>query len=98
MRRLAAPMSLLLLTLVGGCRSHAKPSTAGSAAGSEGPSRAALVLDARVPPAWRTDPVFSAPIAAARSGQVSVVAGLVATQHVVRVVGLRDGSASFSTD
>ncbi len=29
---------------------------------------------------------------------MSVVAGLVATQHVVRVVGLRDGSASFSTD
>ena len=47
---------------------------------------------------WRTEAVFSAPIAAARVGHVSVVAGLVAKERVVRVVGLREGRASWSTD
>jgi hypothetical protein len=46
----------------------------------------------------RTDPVFSAPIAAARIAHSSVVAGLVAAQHLIRLVGFRDGQPSWTTD
>jgi hypothetical protein len=42
--------------------------------------------------------VFSAPIAAARAAQVDVVAGLVASEGVVRVMGVGNGAPTWSAD
>jgi hypothetical protein len=42
--------------------------------------------------------MFSAPIAAVQAGGVQVVAGLVAAEGVIRVVGLRGGRASWTVD
>jgi hypothetical protein len=42
--------------------------------------------------------VFSAPIAAARVGHADVVAGFVATAHVVRVMAIVGGSVTWSVD
>jgi hypothetical protein len=91
-------MPLLLLVSVGGCRSKAKP--APMAAGVDAAASSSVETRANIPTAraWRTAPVFSAPIAAARSAHVSVVAGLVAAQQVIRVMGLSDGRATWTTD
>jgi hypothetical protein len=92
-------MPLLALALAGGCRSKGKPAPTTVSVDSGGSLAAAVVPDAQAAtPAWRTDPVFSAPIAAARMAQGSVVAGLVATQKVIRVVGFPDGKPSWTTD
>jgi hypothetical protein len=42
--------------------------------------------------------VFSAPIAAARIGHIDVVAGFVATAHVVRVMGIGGGKPIWAVD
>jgi hypothetical protein len=92
-------MPLLVLAFAGGCQSKAKP--APMAANAEAAVPSAPAVDSGTQSAtvtWRTDPVFSAPIAAARTSHTSVVAGLVAAQHLIRLVGFRDGSRSWTTD
>jgi hypothetical protein len=91
-------MPLLLLAAVCSCRSSAKPAPRAASSDS---LDASPIPDAGTLAAapWRTSPVFSAPIAAARSSaHISVVAGLVVAQKIVRVVGLRDGRPSWTTD
>jgi hypothetical protein len=90
-------MPLLLLAAVCSCRSSAKPAPTVARADSLDASLVLSDAGALAVP-WRTSPVFSAPIAAARSAHVSVVAGLVVAQKVVRVVGLRDGRPLWTTD
>ena len=93
-------MPLLLLVAAGGCRSKPKGvavASVGDAMASSGPLAGLSAADSGAPSS-QTEPVFSAPIAAARAGGVSIVAGLVATKGVIRVVGLKDGRALWSTD
>ena len=99
MRRLVASLPFLLLTLCSACRCvrKSKPETGSSVDASPAAGRAAIEKPSgRV--LAQTDPTFSLPIAAARVDTTSVVAGLVATARVVRVVGLRDGHAAWFTD
>ncbi len=92
-------MPLLALALAGGCRSKAKPTPTTVSIEAAAPLAATLAADAQAATlAWRTDPVFSAPIAATRTAQGSVVAGLVATQKVIRVVGFPAGKPPWTTD
>ncbi len=60
---------------------------------AEAPAVAPPVRDATP-----SDAMFSAPIAAVQAGGVQVVAGLVAAEGVVRVVGLRAGHAYWTAD
>src|SRR5580698_4635539 len=97
MRWLAASVPLLVLAATG-CRSTAKPTPKAMSVGPDdaSPASAAGGSDAGILAV--TQPVFSAPIAAARSGQVSVVAGLVVNARVIRVIGVREGHPVWTTD
>ena len=92
MRRLVGPMPFVLIALADGCTCRAKPQPAPTDASSLVPVGAAV---ASVAP---SDAVFSAPIAAVRAGGLEVVAGLVAAEGVVRVMGLRGAHASWTAD
>ncbi len=49
-------------------------------------------------PSQRSEAVFSAPIAATRVGRTRVVAGLVAAEGILRVVGWSDGQPAWTVD
>ena len=92
-----APVWLLLSGLVSGC-------TCGSKQASSPDSGAASPV---VPSSAATQPalplpsdlgVFSAPIAAARGDGVDIVAGLVVSAGVLRVMGLSGGHATWTAD
>jgi hypothetical protein len=95
MRRLAC-LSLLPLALFPGCTcgDRTAPTTPPASAASTSASASAGAASsaspaASVAPSNVLDPgVFSAPIGAARSSKQDVVAGLVAAEHLVRVVGV----------
>src|SRR5580658_8820751 len=96
MRWLAASVPLLVLA-VAGCRStKPTPKAVSVVPDDASPAAAAGASDAGILAV--TQPVFSAPIAAARSGQVSVVAGLVVNARVIRVIGVREGHPVWTTD
>jgi hypothetical protein len=92
-------MPFLLLTLCSACRCARKsrPEIGSSVVAAPGTGSGAFETPS-VRIMARTEPTFSLPIAAARLDGMSVVAGLVATARVVRVVGLRDGRSAWSTD
>ena len=92
------PAILVLLGPSVGCsRASAQPAgvlDAGADASVPRPAEAAAPPEARlISPA-----VFSAPIAAVRVHHQLVVAGLVATEGVIRVMGLRDGLPAWTAD
>jgi hypothetical protein len=93
MRRLVGPMPFLLIALTDGCTCRAAPSSAPIDAS---PSMTGIA--SAVQGATPSEAVFSAPIAAVRAGGVQVVAGLVAAESVVRVIGSRGGHASWTAD
>jgi hypothetical protein len=82
MRRLVAPMPFVLAALAAGCSRRAKPASA--LADASGPASGVLSVQAGAR-FTRSDPVYSAPIAATRVGPMSYVAGLVAAEGVVRL-------------
>ena len=102
MLRGIAALSLLPLVAAGGCTCGSKTSVvpdaaATAAAASATPVTApSIAASAGAPPLDAS--VFSAPIAAARVAHVDVVAGLVAAESVVRVLGMVDGKPAWSAD
>ena len=99
--------SALGLATLGGCSRRSGGATAANeGAFDAGPARTAMsaALAEGGPPHGlaqelpRSDAVFSAPIAAGRAGHALVVAGLVAAQGVLRVVGFPEGDPSWSVD
>jgi len=85
-------MPLVVLVLAGGCaRKRPLPKAA-----EAGPSTSSALSSARsaAPP----EALFSAPIAMAQAGGLRVVAGLAATDHVIRAVGSRAGRPSWVVD
>jgi hypothetical protein len=102
MRRMAAPLSLFVAALMGGCTCGAKrPSAAerGDAArATASASAVALERGDEGGAAPSTLAVFSAPLAAARVGGMGVVAGLVAAEGVVRVVARSGGRVAWMGD
>src|SRR5882672_107673 len=93
--RLAGPTSFVFLAFASGCSRGAKQKVVqGDSASPVG--GAALLAGSGNSSATTTDAVFSGPIAAARVGHTSVVAGLVAAQGVVRVVGFPDGQPPWA--
>jgi len=93
MRRLVGPLPFLLMAMGHGCTCRATPPPAAIDASSSVPSIASASADGHA-----SEAVFSAPIAAVRTGGVQVVAGLVAAEGVIRVMGLRAGRASWTAD
>jgi hypothetical protein len=95
--RCLRPLAFAPMAFAAGCTCGAKQSSAPndspravtSTATSSGAPTAGAKLDLAV---------FSAPIAAARASHRDVVAGLVAPDGVVRVMGLVDGKAVWATD
>src|SRR5579859_1246385 len=71
----------------------ASASAAGTASGVAGSSSAGPSASAP-----RDAAVFSAPIAAVRTGHADVVAGLVAADGVVRAMGMADGKVAWAAD
>jgi hypothetical protein len=97
MRRLA-PLALVPMALAGGCTCGTKTAPAG-ANGSTIASAAPSTPPAATAATGKLDAsVFSAPIAAVHLAHQDVVAGLVAAEHVVRVLGLVDGKPAWSAD
>lgn len=98
MRRVV-PLAFLTMGLFAGCTCGEKtvPSQAvssSSSAPAPPPSAAAPVT-----PSSKLDPsVFSAPIAAARVAHQDVVAGLVAAEGIVRVVGMAGDKPAWGAD
>src|ERR1700683_1346862 len=97
MRRFAS-LLLVVLAPVSGCTCGAKPvpaaadaapSGGGPVASIQAPTSSAAPLDASV---------FSAPIAATRANGADVIAGLVASTGVVRVMGLSAGRPAWAAD
>ncbi len=105
MRRLAC-LSLLPLALFPGCTcgektAPATPPASGASASASASTGAASSASpaASVPPSDVLDAsVFSAPIGAARSSKQDVVAGLVAAEHLVRVVAIVDGKPAWGVN
>jgi hypothetical protein len=99
MKALIGPLLLSLTAFEGGCRSG--PRTSPSPAHAIAPG-AGLLADGEaahnpfVP--VQTDRAFSAPIAAARVGDDVVVAGLVQSAGVIRVMGFRRGRSTWRAD
>jgi hypothetical protein len=95
--RRVVPLAFLSMGLVSGCTCGAKtappPSSSGAAQASASASAPVAV------PTDKLDPsVFSAPIAAARVAHQDVIAGLVAAEGVVRVVGMAAGKPAWGAD
>lgn len=99
--RLLALAALAPMVLAAGCTCGAKSSGAPSALASASGSAARAADSARTG-APGTAPLslagFSVPIGAARAAGVDVVAGLVATDGVIRVVGVTDGKPAWAVD
>src|ERR1700722_273652 len=104
-RTLRLALSMLpALALAPGCTCG---SSSGSGSTTPGPSASASPLASVAPapspaapvPAGGVDaPVFSAPIAGARSGGLDVLAGLMASSGVVRVMGVSAGNVVWTSD
>ena len=96
MRCSAASIAFLTAAVSQGCTCGARQGqgTAIDAGPSSAPSASAAVAT----PSQSGPSVFSAPIAAAHVGSVDVVAGLVAAESVVRVMGLSGAGTSWSVD
>ncbi|HEY6460188.1 MAG TPA: hypothetical protein VIY73_08550 [Polyangiaceae bacterium] len=98
MLRRVAPLAFLSLSLFSGCTCGAKtaqPPTPASSSSAAPPSESASITT----PGDKLDPnVFSAPIAAARVARQDVVAGLVAAEGVVRVLGMAGGKPAWGAD
>lgn len=94
----SAEVVLLLFGALSGCKSHSSAGSSGAAAVRVGTTSGAAATGAGGE--WRTESVFSAPIAAARVGGRSVVAGLVAAESLVRVVasGPNGGPGGWTAD
>jgi len=88
-------MPFLLIGLADGCTCKATPRAAAIDASRPPPSIASAVTASDGP---TSDPVFSAPIAAVQIGDLDVIAGLVAAEGVVRVIGFREGHVSWKAD
>jgi hypothetical protein len=87
--RIVGPLAQAVLVLLGGCKRGQVNRAASSDASAPRSAEAPLTTDAAL---------FSAPIGAARSGNVDVVAGLVAADGTVRLVGLAESGPSWSAD
>ncbi len=101
MSRLVGALSpIVLLVVAGGCGRGSKQGPASKDAGPEASSGEPMARDSGVVPApvLQSAAVFSEPIAAIRVNHELVVAGLVAADGVVRVMGLRDGQTAWSVD
>jgi hypothetical protein len=94
------PLAFMLVAPVTGCtcgsKAHPAPSDVPSAVG--GPIVSASDGGAGSAGARLDLAVFSAPIAAARVSHQDIVAGLVAAEGVVRVMGIVDGKPGWATD
>jgi hypothetical protein len=100
MRR-SRPLAFVALALFSGCNCASKhPPPPGATTGTAAvPTASASAPDGAAVAAGRLDlAVFSAPIAAARVAHQDIVAGLVAADGVIRVMGLADGKAAWATD
>ncbi len=97
MRRLL-PLAFVPFAFVGGCTCGSKQAPSPG----ESTSSPSTPVSAPAHPAGagaKLDPaVFSAPIAAARASHQDIVAGLVASDAVVRAMGIVDGKATWATD
>jgi hypothetical protein len=98
-RLVGATATLLVLAASCGCARRSTPGSVTIDAASEGGGKVAP-RDAGVTaaPVLVSPSVFSVPIAALRVHQELVVAGLVAAEGVVRVMGLRDGQVAWTAD
>ena len=103
MFRLAGPLGLLVLLAASGrCSRGCQQASPPRDAAAEASGGEAAASDSGVTPtpaqALLSPAVFSAPIAAIRVNRELVVAGLVAAEGVVRVMGLRDGPTAWTVD
>jgi hypothetical protein len=89
--RCLRPLAFVLIAFVAGCTCGAKPPPTPGDSPSATPTAAAHPVAAG---ASLDVAVFSAPIAAARASHQDIVAGLVATDSVVRAMGSVHGGAS----
>jgi hypothetical protein len=98
MRRLA-PLAPLVFGLFAGCTCGSKTTAPVADQPAASASTSASGPVASAVPTVKLDPaVFSAPIGAARAGHQDVVAGLVAAEHVVRVLGMAGGKPAWGID
>jgi hypothetical protein len=90
----------LLVVGSGGCsRGSAKPlASAGLEAAAASPSSAAPSASTPPIPPQISPAEFSAPIAASRANHRTVVAGLIAAEGVIRVMGLATGEPAWKVD
>src|ERR1700722_922735 len=97
--RCSRPLAFVALALFSGCTCGSKhPPAPGVTAGAVA-APVASASDGAAAAGARLDlAVFSAPIAAARVAHQDIVAGLVAADGVIRVMGLADGKAAWATD
>jgi hypothetical protein len=86
------------LFAAGGCTCGSRSTPEPPASSSSGAASTTPPPSASAGSASRDGAVFSAPIAAARVGHVDVVAGLVATEGVIRAMGMVDGKAAWVAD
>jgi hypothetical protein len=94
---LVGPLPCLVPPLLGSCTCGAKHAPSSTRAVPSAVGVASTGADAAA--RWTSDSAeFSAPIGGARIGHVSVVAGLVAAEGIVRVAGLADGRAMWTAD
>jgi len=94
-----ALLTLAPLAMAAGCTCGTRSSSSSAAApAASGSSSAAVDRSDASGPAPLTLAGFSAPIAAARSAGVDVVAGLVVADGVIRVVGVVDGKPTWAVD
>ena len=97
--RIAAFLLIGLIASDGCSRGSAKavassgPEAAAASPPSDAPSASAPAVQAQISPA-----VFSAPIAASRTHHQTVVAGLIAAEGVIRVMGLTAGEPAWAVD
>jgi hypothetical protein len=102
MRRLPGPMAPLvgLVALAGGgCSRGSAKATAVERPEAAVTSSASSATSAKVPVSLRASPaVFSAPIAALRTNHQIVVAGLIASEGVVRVMALTEAQPAWEVD
>ena len=93
-RRLVWP---LLSALVSGCTCGSRQAPSADSGATSAPAVSSSASQVAAPPPSDLG-VFSAPVAAARAGGGDIVAGLVASAGVVRVMGLSGGHATWTAD